>query len=26
MKNLKASIPVEWLTGKSFNFYDGGAA
>jgi hypothetical protein len=21
MKNLKASIPVEWLTGPSFNFY-----
>ena len=21
MKNLKASIPVEWLTGSSFNFY-----
>ncbi len=21
MKNLKASIPVEWLTGASFNFY-----
>ncbi len=21
MKNLKASIPVEWLTGESFNFY-----
>jgi uncharacterized protein (DUF2252 family) len=21
MKNLKASIPVEWLTGDSFNFY-----
>jgi uncharacterized protein (DUF2252 family) len=21
MKNLKASIPVEWLTGTSFNFY-----
>lgn len=23
MKNLKASIPVEWLTGASFNFYAG---
>ena len=21
MKNLKASVPVEWLTGSSFNFY-----
>jgi uncharacterized protein (DUF2252 family) len=21
MKNLKASIPIEWLTGASFNFY-----
>jgi uncharacterized protein (DUF2252 family) len=21
MKNMKASIPVEWLTGESFNFY-----
>ncbi len=21
MKNLKASVPVEWLTGASFNFY-----
>ena len=21
MKNLKASIPVEWLTGAAFNFY-----
>jgi uncharacterized protein (DUF2252 family) len=21
MKNLKASIPVEWLTGSTFNFY-----
>ena len=21
MKNLKASIPIEWLTGPSFNFY-----
>ncbi|WP_231737876.1 DUF2252 domain-containing protein [Terracidiphilus gabretensis] len=21
MKNLKASIPIEWLTGSSFNFY-----
>ena len=21
MKNLKASIPVEWLTGSAFNFY-----
>jgi uncharacterized protein (DUF2252 family) len=21
MKNLKASIPIEWLTGDSFNFY-----
>jgi hypothetical protein len=21
MKNLKASIPVEWLTGASFDFY-----
>jgi hypothetical protein len=21
MKNLKASVPVEWLTGDSFNFY-----
>jgi len=21
MKNLKVSIPVEWLTGASFNFY-----
>jgi len=21
MKNLKASVPVEWLTGPSFNFY-----
>ncbi|MFZ1135784.1 MAG: DUF2252 domain-containing protein [Candidatus Korobacteraceae bacterium] len=21
MKNMKASIPVEWLTGDSFNFY-----
>jgi Uncharacterized protein conserved in bacteria (DUF2252) len=21
MKNLKASIPVEWLTGPAFNFY-----
>lgn len=21
MKNMKASIPVEWLTGQSFNFY-----
>jgi len=21
MKNMKASIPVEWLTGPSFNFY-----
>ena len=21
MKNMKASIPVEWLTGASFNFY-----
>jgi uncharacterized protein (DUF2252 family) len=21
MKNLKASIPIEWLTGTSFNFY-----
>ena len=21
MKNLKASIPVEWLTGRTFNFY-----
>jgi hypothetical protein len=21
MKNLKASIPVEWLTGEAFNFY-----
>jgi hypothetical protein len=21
MKNLKASIPVEWLTGASFNYY-----
>ena len=21
MKNLKASVPIEWLTGPSFNFY-----
>jgi uncharacterized protein (DUF2252 family) len=21
MKNLKASVPIEWLTGASFNFY-----
>ncbi len=21
MKNMKASIPVEWLTGESFTFY-----
>jgi len=21
MKDLKASVPVEWLTGESFNFY-----
>jgi uncharacterized protein (DUF2252 family) len=21
MKNMKASVPVEWLTGESFNFY-----
>jgi len=21
MKNMKASIPVEWLTGEAFNFY-----
>lgn len=21
MKNLKASVPVEWLTGDAFNFY-----
>jgi uncharacterized protein (DUF2252 family) len=21
MKNLKASIPIEWMTGDSFNFY-----
>ncbi len=21
MKNLKASVPVEWLTGEAFNFY-----
>jgi len=21
MKNLKASVPIEWLTGSSFNFY-----
>jgi hypothetical protein len=21
MKNLKASVPVKWLTGASFNFY-----
>lgn len=21
MKNLKASIPVEWLAGEAFNFY-----
>jgi uncharacterized protein (DUF2252 family) len=21
MKNLKASVPIEWLTGDSFNFY-----
>ena len=21
MKNLKASVPVEWLTGETFNFY-----
>jgi hypothetical protein len=21
MKNLKASIPIEWLTGDAFNFY-----
>jgi len=21
MKNLKASIPIEWLTGASYNFY-----
>lgn len=21
MKNLKASIPIEWMTGESFNFY-----
>ncbi len=21
MKNLKASVPIEWLTGTSFNFY-----
>ena len=21
MKNLKASVPIEWLTGDAFNFY-----
>jgi len=26
MKNMKASIPVEWLTGESFNFYALGCA
>jgi uncharacterized protein (DUF2252 family) len=25
MKNLKAAIPIEWLTGASFNFYAWGA-
>jgi len=26
MKNMKASVPVEWLTGESFNFYAKGCA
>jgi Uncharacterized protein conserved in bacteria (DUF2252) len=21
MKNLKASVPIEWMTGEGFNFY-----